>query len=289
MASPPRLPALFSRRTAFTLVEMLMVLAVIMILVLIAVPNFLNMLARAKNTQCRLTLTSIKSAVATYHTDTRQWPESGSEHLYYLLSGLSPFSAKNSKRYKPPYFEFDAGSAGKDKFTAEYSNNVDRKITLRKSNGSTRALEVKDLKDMPPNDPYPGLEWKPLLDPWQRPIVYISPNDLKLSLTGGGEDTAKWGQRPWKTLIARDSERLADGTPPPFTPFGLNSGQFWSAGRDGVTAEADPDPNSQGGFYEPGNLIGWDHRDNDNDGRVDETDFKSTNQNPLPEDDISSW
>lgn len=60
------------RRDAFTLIEMLVVIGVILILVGIAVPNFIGVMDRAKVTQCKTFIQELKGAVAAYNTDTRQ-------------------------------------------------------------------------------------------------------------------------------------------------------------------------------------------------------------------------
>lgn len=273
-------------KPAFTLVEMLYVAALVAILVSIAIPNVLGAIERARNAQCRTLLVTLKSAVASYHTDTRQWPESGSEHLYYILGGYTPFNAKASKRYKPPYVEFETGSIGKDNYAEEYRRRSDLQIVLKNRDGSnSRApLTINDLRYKANEFPYPTLAndtaWKPILDPWERPIVYVSPDDLRKRFDGEPVE-------PWDALIAMDSEFAANkgGVQAP-VPFGLNSGQFWSAGRDGFTAEADA---GNPGFFQPGNLLGYDRRDNDGDARVDLTDFKARDGNVLAEDDLSSW
>ncbi|MCG3199908.1 MAG: prepilin-type N-terminal cleavage/methylation domain-containing protein [Candidatus Omnitrophica bacterium] len=272
-------------KSAFTLIEVLSVIAVILILIGIAVPNVLGAMERAKNTEGRVLLQTLKSSVASYHTDTRQWPESGSEHLYYILGGYAPFSAKTSKRYKPPYMDFGSASVGKDNYATEYQQRSELQIVLKKRDGSTaKTLTINDLR-YPSNEyPFPTLAnasaWKPVLDPWERPVVYISPDDLRKHFDGDSD-------QPWDSLIAMDSELAVNksGNQVP-VPFGLNSGQFWSAGRDGYTAEADA---GNPGFFQPGNLLGYDRRDNDGDSRVDLTDFKAKGGNLLPEDDLASW
>jgi prepilin-type N-terminal cleavage/methylation domain-containing protein len=85
----------------FTLIEMLVVVGVILILVAIVVPNFLNAVWRAKMVQAQTNIISYEAAVAEYMTDTRKKIPSGSQNVYYALSGLAPFNAKASKRYNP--------------------------------------------------------------------------------------------------------------------------------------------------------------------------------------------
>lgn len=274
-------------RSGFTLIEMLVVIGILLILVAIAVPNFMNMVARARNTQARAVLLLLKSNVSSYHTDTRQWPESGSEHIYYILGGYSPFGAKTSKRYNPPYMDFDASTAGRDNYSAVYASDPELQVKLKNRDGSVvSTLTADDLKLDPTYYSNTAFDWTPLLDPWNRPIIYISPDDLKIKHEQGVHPNEKIDR-----LIAIDNELVgvlgADGnTTARQAPFGLNSGQFWSSGRDGSTANRD---DANAGFFQPGNLIGFDKRDNDDDTRVDETDFKPNRDNLLAEDDSSSW
>ncbi|MBW7939822.1 MAG: hypothetical protein H3C63_13750, partial [Candidatus Omnitrophica bacterium] len=98
-------------------------------------------------------------------------------------------------------------------------------------------------------------------------------------------------------LIAMDIEvAVNDRNRQANTPFGMNSGQFWSAGRDGVTASGDTRPAAAvgsndkiRGLYQPGGLSGSDSRDNDGDGVSDASDQKAKGANVLAEDDINSW
>jgi prepilin-type N-terminal cleavage/methylation domain-containing protein len=276
-------------RSGFTLIELLVVIAVILILVGIAVPNFINAIERANVTKAKVLVTELKSSVGAYNTDTRQWPLSGSEHLYAALGGLSPYSAKSSKKYNPPYMEFNAGNAGAETYAREYNQSTDIQIKQRPQSGSASSLKMNALRLSNPEVDV----WRPLLDPWRRPIVYVSPDDLKKRFNDNTSnlDSSMLG------LIAMDSEKAVnDKGNQANVPFGLSSGQIWSAGPDGITATADGRPaqsvaNSTDkvrGLYQPGNLSGSDSRDNDDDGMSDASDRKGSG-NSSAEDDINSW
>ncbi len=71
---PPR-PAL-SRR-AFTLIELLIVVAIIAILSAIAVPNFLEAQARAKVSRDRADMRSLATAIESYAVDNNYYPLNG--------------------------------------------------------------------------------------------------------------------------------------------------------------------------------------------------------------------
>ena len=64
-------------RHAFTLIELLIVVAIIAILAAIAVPNFLEAQIRAKVSRVRADHRSISTALETYHIDNNQYPEQG--------------------------------------------------------------------------------------------------------------------------------------------------------------------------------------------------------------------
>ncbi|MCA9442415.1 MAG: type II secretion system protein, partial [Candidatus Omnitrophica bacterium] len=78
-----------TQKQGFTLIEMLVVIGVILILVGIAVPNFLNAVKRAKFAQGQTQIMTYEAAVAEYMTDTRKKIPSGSQNVYYALSGLA--------------------------------------------------------------------------------------------------------------------------------------------------------------------------------------------------------
>jgi len=59
---------------AFTLIELLIVVAIIAILALIAVPNLLEAQTRAKAARARADLRSLTTAIEAYHVDNRDYP-----------------------------------------------------------------------------------------------------------------------------------------------------------------------------------------------------------------------
>ena len=282
-------PHPFRRRHGFTLIELLVVIGVILILISIALPNFLRAMEQARVTQAKTFVIELKGAVGAYNTDTRQWPLSGSEHLYAVLGGYSPYSAKSSKKYNPPYMEFNSGNAGPESYAREYNQTTDIQLKQSAQAGSPNALKMDDLRLSNPEVDV----WRPLLDPWRRPIVYISPDDLKKRFNDNTSnlDSAILG------LIAMDSEKAVNERGNQANvPFGMASGQFWSAGPDGTTARADGRPAQSvagtndkiRGLFQPGNLSGSDGRDNDDDGVSDASDRKGSGTS-LAEDDINSW
>ncbi|MEI7634819.1 MAG: type II secretion system protein GspG [bacterium] len=60
---------------AFTLIELLIVVAIIAILAAIAVPNFLEAQTRSKAARCKADMRSMKTAIESYRMDNTNYPE----------------------------------------------------------------------------------------------------------------------------------------------------------------------------------------------------------------------
>ncbi|MCA9444785.1 MAG: prepilin-type N-terminal cleavage/methylation domain-containing protein, partial [Candidatus Omnitrophica bacterium] len=67
-------------KRAFTLIELLIVIAIILILVAIALPNFADALLRSKVTKVMADHRALKTALESYQTDYRDYPYSWSYH-----------------------------------------------------------------------------------------------------------------------------------------------------------------------------------------------------------------
>jgi prepilin-type N-terminal cleavage/methylation domain-containing protein len=61
-------------KRAFTLIELLIVVAIIAILAAIAVPNFLEAQTRAKISRCRADMRSVVTAIEAYYIDNNKYP-----------------------------------------------------------------------------------------------------------------------------------------------------------------------------------------------------------------------
>ncbi|MFH0792777.1 MAG: prepilin-type N-terminal cleavage/methylation domain-containing protein [bacterium] len=71
----PSTPASRRRRSAFTLIELLIVVAIIAILAAIAVPNLLEAQIRAKTTRAKSEMRVIAGALEAYQVDNNRYPE----------------------------------------------------------------------------------------------------------------------------------------------------------------------------------------------------------------------
>ncbi|MEI7634031.1 MAG: prepilin-type N-terminal cleavage/methylation domain-containing protein [bacterium] len=97
------------KRTAFTLIELLIVVAIIAILAAIAVPNFLEAQTRAKISRGKADMRSIRVAVEAYCSDNGKYPPASVvSNMYYgywvistpiaYISNIPPDIYKASKK-----------------------------------------------------------------------------------------------------------------------------------------------------------------------------------------------
>ena len=62
------------KRRGFTLIELMVVIAIIIILAAVAIPNYLNMTARAKKSRISSDFASLATALESYNTDWGHYP-----------------------------------------------------------------------------------------------------------------------------------------------------------------------------------------------------------------------
>lgn len=77
------------KRKAFTLIELLIVVAIIAILAAIAVPNFLEAQTRSKVSRCKADMRSAVTAIEAYYVDWNRYPFDG--HNYNSGSGAHEY------------------------------------------------------------------------------------------------------------------------------------------------------------------------------------------------------
>lgn len=81
-----RLPIRMIKLSAFTLIELLIVVAIIAILAAIAVPNFVEAQMRSKVTRVKSELRTLRTALETYCIDTSKYPfENGPDTAMYNM------------------------------------------------------------------------------------------------------------------------------------------------------------------------------------------------------------
>ncbi|HUY11525.1 MAG TPA: prepilin-type N-terminal cleavage/methylation domain-containing protein, partial [Candidatus Dormibacteraeota bacterium] len=66
------------RESGFTLIEMMIVVAIITILVTLLVPNFMRARAQAQTAACESNMKEIATALEMYYADNLSYPGSGS-------------------------------------------------------------------------------------------------------------------------------------------------------------------------------------------------------------------
>jgi type II secretion system protein G len=108
---------------AFTLIELLIVVAIIAILAAIAVPNFLEAQTRSKVARCAADMRSMRTAIESYCVDNNQYPETdvgrqqigGSDYSLSVLRLTTPIGYITSLP-KSPFLEENMGNPGAQKY-----------------------------------------------------------------------------------------------------------------------------------------------------------------------------
>ena len=95
------------KRNAFTLIELLIVVAIIGILASIAVPVYQDATIKSRVAQVKMELRSLGSALETYRIDHNRYPRKQSDMMFfaqYLLPDLtSPIAYLTPVRIKDPF------------------------------------------------------------------------------------------------------------------------------------------------------------------------------------------
>ena len=99
-------------RRAFTLIELLIVIAIILILIAIALPNFLEAQIRAKVAKSKGDMRSLHTALETYYLDWEIYPEESEDHITTSSEGLGLLKLTSPIRYinaipEDPFAGFD--------------------------------------------------------------------------------------------------------------------------------------------------------------------------------------
>ena len=95
--------------SAFTLIELLIVVAIIAILAAIAVPNFLEAQVRAKASRVRTDLRSVSTGLEAYAIDNNNYPPNDGGYSVIPIQITTPIAYMTNARLKDPFVEKDIG------------------------------------------------------------------------------------------------------------------------------------------------------------------------------------
>ncbi len=105
-------------RSAFTLIELLIVVAIIAILAAIAVPNFLEAQTRAKVSRVRADHRTIATGMEMYHIDTNQYPWCNDDNLCFATRARTEAGQKETlERLTTPVSYLNGEGGFYDPFT----------------------------------------------------------------------------------------------------------------------------------------------------------------------------
>lgn len=108
-------------RKAFTLIELLIVVAIIAILAAIAVPNFLEAQVRAKVSRAKSDMRTIHTGLEAYKIDTNKYPKCTDNNWCLATSGGSPADATPTlERLSTPIAYLTGKAAFTDPFNPKY-------------------------------------------------------------------------------------------------------------------------------------------------------------------------
>jgi len=92
---------------SFTLIELLIVVAIIAILAAIAVPNFLEAQVRAKVSRARADLRSIATGLESYAVDSNRYPPNDGAYNVIPLEITTPIAYLTNSRLVDPFGQFN--------------------------------------------------------------------------------------------------------------------------------------------------------------------------------------
>lgn len=128
------------KRRGFTLIELMVVIAIIIILAAVAIPNYLNMTERAKKSRVASDFAAVATALESYKTDWGQYPLSTSD------TATEPLTTATSSLVYPQL----TGTATAD--DAKHNRNYTGQVTAAGDTGAITYMTTNVLGSM--TNPY---------------------------------------------------------------------------------------------------------------------------------------
>jgi len=191
--------AVVRKISGFTLIELLIVIAIILILIAIALPNFMEAQLRAKLVRVKSEYQSLATALETYRLDYQKYPYydawggggSYSPIIYRLIPLTTPVKYIGNVSFHDPFLAFEAGGYGDDnsRFYYNYRNHE----FFRMNQFPDFNVPVWILNSMGPDGvKNQGLQtelWARGMVPFDTVVIYSPTNGSKspgdISKTGG--------------------------------------------------------------------------------------------------------
>lgn len=263
------------KKRGFTLVELLVVVAIIGILAAIVTPNVINSIERAKFTATLSLIQNLEMAMETYKVDYKKYPPSMYDRQTSEAIRPDEFYEIMAERAKTPF-------TVQSKFTKLFQSGQPFWSMPNNPNSSAPVEAILLSGGVPPhvlNAPNSTIGVEAIVDAWGNAIYYVSgdvycPNRICVDPQRG---------RPyWNMPVAYQPRESASGSGLR-KPQNMNSLQIVSFGPDRTTLPADEFGGIGSNHYD-------DDRDNDADGLEDSQDNPATTENDTPpEDDVSNF
>ncbi len=252
-------------KKGFSLVELLVVVAIIGILSVILVPNVQENLKRAKVSRTKALIGMLEVAVETYKNDFGKYPASYNPQDFYLA-----LTADARSPYEPDAEEVKRYRQGQQFWVDD--------------NGDDSLHQILQGAGVPAGKLTAQMEENVFIDSWGVPLYYVSHEEYN---PGGRADFRRANRSNQQTNKPAAYEVMSDGTKRPYKP---SSFQIISFGPDKLTIT--PSGNN-GGI---GSMLPTDKRDNDGDEYIDLQDQvrRDGNNDPghpdrIAEDDITNF
>jgi len=107
-------------KRAFTLIELLIVVAIIAILAAIAVPNFLEAMIRSKVSRARVDMRSIATALESYAVDYNHFPPNDGEYNVIPCEITTPVAFITTSKLVDPFGKFNPEEKTPDEVRSKY-------------------------------------------------------------------------------------------------------------------------------------------------------------------------